>query len=166
MVCDVCGEQSAVIQVQEIVAGKQTSLRLCANCAATQHYRFSSIAEGTMKKLLESVSELATKLSDAQEDATVCTNCGLDSSTLRNTGLTGCPSCYAVFKDQLTRDYPDLADQLTAAAVPSATTYSAPAAAPQPTLAQQLKRAIIEERYEDAAQLRDQIQQSLKQDES
>lgn len=118
----------------------------------------------------------------------VCRSCGLTLNHFRQTGLLGCPDCYAAFESQLapllqkahegasqhTGKRPArLRDTESATPAPprtdSARAAKASPAAPGPaipapdptlvaaTLRKKLAAAIAEERYEEAAKLRDEL---------
>lgn len=127
--------------------------------------------------------------SAAQAPAGVCRSCGLTLNHFRQTGLLGCPDCYAAFESQLApllQKAHEGASQhvgkrparlrgvdATAPIKPPAATRTpsprqpkpaAPTAtaAPDPnliaaTLQKKLTDAIAEERYEDAAKVRDEL---------
>jgi protein arginine kinase activator len=150
MRCDGCGNDSAVIQVQEVVDGKQSTIRLCAACAAMQRFKLSSVTGGAMEKLMESVAELASHLGGADaESPHFCSECGIDSQTIRKSGLVGCPHCYDEFRDLLNELHPG--------ALPSQTAPAPPDPPRAPSLDELLAQAVAEERYEDAARIRDRI---------
>ena len=154
MRCDACANDNAIIQVQEIVDGKQSTIKLCAACASLQKFRLSSVAGGAMQKLMESVAEIASQLGgETSEEAVSCPECGCEAATIRKTGPVGCSNCYQVFSDLIGELFPDLAAVASPPEPPKSTALQS-----RPlSLDEQLALAVAEERYEDAARIRDQI---------
>jgi protein arginine kinase activator len=153
MKCDVCKAEATVFLTQ-IINGQMTTVNLCEAC---------SQAKGV-------TNELGFGLSDAflgssktvpifKTDVLTCPACGFTSAQFKKIGRMGCPACYDTFRQGL--------DSLLASMhkgtqhVGKVPSNIAPILAPSVALDDlrtALGMAIAEERYEDAAQIKKQIE--------
>ena len=174
MKCDVC-ENEATVFLTQIINGQMTTVNLCETCSKAK-----GVTEETGFGLAEAfLSPSHRTESDTME--IVCDACGFTASQLKKIGRMGCPDCYAAFRDGLdgllrnmhkgTRHVGKRPSHLSAIApqiLPRqrATTLKdapppAPVPAPPPDIAKlraELDLAVKEERYEDAAKLKSEIE--------
>ncbi len=174
MKCDVC-ENEATVFLTQIINGQMTTVNLCETCSKAK-----GVTEETGFGLAEAfLSPSHRTESDTME--IVCDACGFTASQLKKIGRMGCPECYAAFRDGLdgllrnmhkgTRHVGKRPSHLSAIApqiLPKqrATTLKdapppAPVPAPPPDIAKlraELDLAVKEERYEDAAKLKSEIE--------
>lgn len=174
MKCDVC-ENEATVFLTQIINGQMTTVNLCETCSKAK-----GVTEETGFGLAEAfLSPSHRTESDTME--IVCDACGFTASQLKKIGRMGCPECYAAFRDGLdgllrnmhkgTRHVGKRPSHLSAIApqiLPRqrATTLKdapppAPVPAPPPDIAKlraELDLAVKEERYEDAAKLKSEIE--------
>ncbi|MBL9113964.1 MAG: UvrB/UvrC motif-containing protein [Verrucomicrobiaceae bacterium] len=162
MKCDLCNNKASVFLTQ-IIKDQMTTVNLCEKCSKQKGVTDTtgfSLAE----EFLGPVSARADELS--------CPACGFTQSQLKKIGRMGCPECYTTFRDGL--------ENLLAAMhkgtshvgkVPGKSSVKFPErkAPPAPKLQEvdkkklieslrtKLEAAVSEERYEDAAQLKRQI---------
>lgn len=139
--CDVCEERKGEVHIVQYIGGVRKELFVCYKCAAKV-----GIDEqlGGESVLLESSLELEHR----------CPQCGWQLKDIVDTGMLGCPYCYDEFADEvqpLMKHFhgekcivrsarPDTAHKLS-------------------MLQWRLRKAVDEERFEEAAQIRDLIQQ-------
>ena len=177
MKCDVC-ENEATVFLTQIINGQMTTVNLCETCSKAK-----GVTEETGFGLAEAfLSPSHRTESDTME--IVCDACGFTASQLKKIGRMGCPECYAAFRDGLdgllrnmhkgTRHVGKRPSHLSAVAphiLPrqrASALKEAPAPAPAPTppvpppdiakLRAELDLAVKEERYEDAAKLKAEIE--------
>jgi protein arginine kinase activator len=156
MTCDVCKTHQATVFLTQIVDGKMQKVNLCEAC---------SKEKGVTDPTGFALADLLLGLGAAQEiekgtSGQKCRVCGFSQADFKKTGRLGCPSCYETFGD-------GLASLLKAMHKGTAHVGKAPSRlmrtlqydAQLKTLRQDLQRAVDEENYETAAQLRDQIKQ-------
>ena len=164
MKCDNCNKP-ATVHLTEIRNGKKIEKHLCEQCAAA--------SEGIPAKGHTPINELLTNFVMAhsglqKEMGTACEHCGITSAEFRQHGLFGCEHDYDLFEKDLT--------PLLQRAHESAThhTGKVPTRAGGSTggvpkkrktidvakLKKELQRAIENEDYERAAQLRDAIREA------
>lgn len=92
MKCQSCGKKEATVKYYEDINGKKQELHFCMDCA---------------KKL--GVTDFANLLSPMfvtipdykHEDELYCKNCGYRLEDYARTGMFGCPECYNTFEDSL-----------------------------------------------------------------
>lgn len=177
MKCDVC-ENEATVFLTQIINGQMTTVNLCETCSKAK-----GVTEETGFGLAEAfLSPSHRTESDTME--VVCDACGFTASQLKKIGRMGCPECYAAFRDGLdgllrnmhkgTRHVGKRPSHLSAIApqiLPrqrATTLKDAPPPAPAPAppvplpdiakLRAELDLAVKEERYEDAAKLKSEIE--------
>lgn len=155
MRCEECGQRPATVHVTRIVNGQTTSRHLCERCARDQ---------GELDLFFEPKFALPDLLQGLfghpgrPRPQLACPRCGLPYAEFTRTGFLGCAHCYEAFEEELdpvlrrvqgsTRHGGKAARRPARAADPAAELQS---------LRSQLEAAIREERYEDAARLRDRI---------
>ncbi len=175
MKCDVC-ENEATVFLTQIINGQMTTVNLCETCSKAK-----GVTEETGFGLAEAfLSPSHRTESDSME--IVCDSCGFTASQLKKIGRMGCPECYAAFRDGLdgllrnmhkgTR-HVGKRPSSTSAPPPqmlprqrTTTVKEAPSPAPAPPmppvdvakLRAELDLAVKEERYEDAARLKSEIE--------
>lgn len=178
MKCDVC-EKEATVFLTQIINGQMTTVNLCEECSKAK-----GVTEETGFGLAEAFLTPSHRADDSLE--AVCNACGFTASQLKKIGRMGCPECYAAFRDGLdgllrnmhkgTRHVGKRPSGQEAAApqlLPRRRTAVVPEAAPPPPpppstpvpppvdinkLRADLDLAVKEERYEDAAKLKAEIE--------
>jgi len=154
MKCDRC-TKVATFHMTLIDKGEIRELHLCETCS--QPYTVSQIAESN------SGAAQPAGMTEAEQTAVeqlACDTCRLTFREFRSQGRLGCPDCYEAFKQEL---LPLLEN------IHGATEHAGkfPRRAPDASrrrqdlmrLQSELRNAITDERYEQAAEIRDQIRQ-------
>lgn len=171
MKCDVC-EKEATVFLTQIINGQMTTVNLCEECS-----RAKGVTEETGFGLAEAFLTPSQRAEEAME--VVCEACGFTASQLKKIGRMGCPECYTAFRDGLdgllrnmhkgTRHVgkkpgavsataTQVAPRRRAVATPQHETPPAPPPADVNKLRAELELAVKEERYEDAAKLKTEIE--------
>jgi protein arginine kinase activator len=172
MKCDVC-ESEATVFLTQIINGQMTTVNLCDAC---------SKAKGVTDEAGFGLAEAFLSSGNAEVPSTeaVCGSCGFTASQLKKIGRMGCPECYSTFReglDQLLRAMhkgtrhigkvpasiqiiaPQESPPLPPAAPkPRASKKAAPPPVSIAQLREQLETAVRDERYEDAAALKKEIE--------
>jgi len=167
MKCDMCENEAAVFLTQ-IVDGKMTQVNLCEKCSKEK-----GVTDPTGFQLADFLIGTAgakkAQASVVEDDALTCPECGFTRAHLKKIGRLGCPECYHTFAT-------DLENMLRAMhkgtrhigkvpgknAPPAVTGGRAPRLNVKKRLADlkaSIDRAVVEERYEDAARLRDEMRE-------
>lgn len=176
MLCENCKKREANVRYSENINGKVKQMNLCEECSQklgignidfNMPIDFSSFFGGfmedfTMPEFLPLVNEIKTLK---------CNECGFTFDDIVNTGRLGCGNCYDVFGDRLDpiikkiqgnnrhvgrlgkiMDNHILNDENYDSSKNVDTKKSK-----LELLKEDLKKAVQEERYEDAAKIRDEI---------
>lgn len=168
MLCETCKKRTATVFYNENMNGKTRSFALCGECAAKLREK------GELQDITSMIGTFADPFSDLHNELfqgffglpaekavslqKKCPDCGCSYSEIEKSGKVGCPTCYTVFEDELSRLIRSLHGTTAhAGAVPSR--HRA-----KQVLAQQIKQkkaalreAVQKEDYERAAALRDEI---------
>lgn len=154
--CSRC-TKTATLHITEIRKGNVQEVHLCESCAQ----EYLSSAEPPPEDDVEALAEKDAEAdSEAEEmDQLVCSSCGISFREFRSQGRLGCPHDYNAFERELL----PLLDNIHNA---TQHTGKVPRRAPDEShrqyqvikLRSDLRTAVEEENYEQAARLRDEIQ--------
>jgi protein arginine kinase activator len=160
MLCTICKEKPATVHLTQIVGDKMQKLDLCEECAKTK-----GINDPTSFGLADLDLVLGLGASQQLEQAAggvelKCTRCGFTQADFKKSGRLGCPECYVTFAEGLSGLLKTMhkGTRHTGKA-PEALRATRENADRLKALTEKLKKAVKEENYEQAAQLRDQIKQ-------
>jgi protein arginine kinase activator len=168
MFCERCKNIEATIHLTEIIKDMKSEVHLCENCA--REIGLNSKLSNFSLSIPEMLSFLDIHDVDEYVEGSVCKTCGLSFIDYKREGKLGCPDCYQYLGESLqsviagshgsgkhTGKHPNN----PAGASPDAFNKAARNYA-QKTLDElklMLDRAVFEERYEEAAMLRDKIRE-------
>lgn len=158
MQCEVCNEKEATIHLKQVVNQDVKELHLCEECAAE-----SGVDINNPLTLQDVLLGLGTqKEADPETGGRSCPRCHMRFSDFKKTSRLGCQACYEAFAEELAplleamhKGVQHVGKKAGAVAAPSREATPSRLAA----LQQALTQAVAAERYEEAARLRDQIQQ-------
>jgi protein arginine kinase activator len=160
--CERCNKP-ATVHMTEISNGKPHDVHLCDACA--QEAGYVQQTHIPINELLNQFLKTQAQVSDAP--ATRCPDCGMTWQEFKDTGLLGCPKDYELFLNQLSgvieRAQSGGTHHTGKAVEPEKKTSNPQNDAVRLRLAElnrlkkELARAVEDESYERAAQLRDQI---------
>lgn len=177
MLCENCGNNEANVKYTQIVNGNKKVMHLCDKCAEEM-----GVGNFSMKMPI-SMTDFIGDFFDEYEDALAlptfvkkatrekCENCGLTYNEFVKTGLLGCPKCYETFEERLRpvikniqgnikhigRTPERISKNEIKRQEPKTAKKCEVKVSKEEKLQEELKRAIKEERYEDAAKIRDEI---------
>lgn len=170
MNCEKCGTKKATVFYKENLNGKIRALNLCAQCAEKLRQTgeledFSSPFLNFLSPLISYREHAGTSLpvSPGKSRGTasqekVCPACGQTLARLLETGYAGCETCYATFHDELRSAlYAQNGCGGYAGPVPRSYREQQEKRRLLEKLRHELTQAVREERYEQAAGLRDRI---------
>ena len=172
MLCDNCGKREANVRYTENINGRKKELHLCEKCSEklgiskmdfNMPIDFSSFFGGFMENIFE--PDYMPFLNEVKE--LKCENCGYTFQNIANTGKLGCANCYDIFESKLDPIIRKIqgANQHTGRTgkilenkiIEQPKNEGEKAESKIEQLQKELKKAIKEERYEDAAKIRDEI---------
>lgn len=103
MTCQDCKKKEAVVHLTQIVNNKKTTLALCKDCAEKRG--FHSPLDNVPFPLAEILSGMAQHLpattEEGAKDTTACSRCGLTFQEFTRQGRFGCGDCYGAFRHRL-----------------------------------------------------------------
>lgn len=156
MNCDVCKTNPATVFLTQIVDGKMQKVNLCESC---------SKEKGVTDPTSFALTDLLFGLGAAQEiekgvSSEKCDVCGFSQADFKKTGRLGCAHCYETFEEGLASLLKAMHKGTShVGKVPARLAKALQMDAEMKTLQTNLQRAVAEENYESAAELRDQIKQ-------
>jgi len=178
MLCQNCHQKEATIHVQQIVDGHIHSIHLCEECAAKKNGEVPELGNFNLAEVLFDIagkvahavkqpSDGPAESAEAEEPVSTCPRCGWTAQQFRKTGYLGCPECYRTFAPQISGMLKNLHRgerhlgkvPLSAGAQERKGRDSALLNREIERLRRELEEKIRQEAYEDAAVLRDRIQE-------
>jgi protein arginine kinase activator len=162
MLCDNCKERDAVINLTQVEHDTKVTLHLCEPCAQLKGVETgASVLKSPLGGFLQGmIGKGGANVLPAAADGLRCAACGSTLKDFRESGRLGCAECYASFAPHLR----DLLRRLHGSSQHVGERYAPPGAdgAADPRLQlldlkEQLRRAVDNENFELAAELRDRI---------
>lgn len=171
MKCERCHKEEAEIHIKQSIDGKVREFHVCRSCAhelaqegTIPHFELDWPVSNLLGALWGKPSDLLRRPSRA-EGSLVCPQCGMSFPEFRKTGKFGCAGCYGAFRDMIQPLLRKIQGTTVhrgrhpgeAVAVQTPTVEGTTQMSEVERLRDELRRAIDEERYEFAAELRDRI---------
>lgn len=100
MICDLCGENDAVLFIEQTNENTKRKLNLCFECARLNGVSPDSKTIGRSLALLFDSLLGRNKAQKTTEDK-LCPVCGTSLSEIKMVRRTGCPECYSIFKNDV-----------------------------------------------------------------
>ncbi len=163
MKCTHCNEREANTHIKRIINGKKEEMHLCEECArelgVMEEFSFEPFSmDSLFSNLLGAGAAALNSLSGVDR----CTYCGTTFNDIANSGRVGCAHCYDRFEDKLAPSIEKLHGRVKH--IGKSVSYTEESEAENEkkpskleTLKEELKKAVQEQRFEDAAVLRDKI---------
>jgi protein arginine kinase activator len=156
MKCDVCQKSEATVYLTQIVEGKMQKVNLCENCAKEK-----GVSDPTGFAMADLLLGLGAtqQIEHGGQPAQKCPVCGFTQIDFKKTGRLGCSACYDTFADGLANLLKGMHKGLKhTGKMPARLSRRFAMADRVKSLETDLKKAVKNEKYEDAARLRDEIQ--------
>lgn len=169
MICEHCKQRQATVTVTQIINGHKSEKHYCEVCAAQFHpFNLDFHKEDSLpiSSLLSNWFGLPIWKTDSQEKSVqpssqvaYCPSCGFTFRKFLNEGKLGCSECYETFSHQL----PQVLTKIQAGTKHTGRKPGQPVdnhyliKKQMKQAREQLQLAIQDERFEDAARLRDEI---------
>ena len=166
MKCQKCKVKDATTQIKRVVNGKYTEYMLCSDCA--HEMGFDNVFDTSMPDMFGGlIKSIFGSALPARSQATRCPVCGSTYGDIKNTGKVGCAACYEIFITELLPSIKSIHGNTThAGKSPCDVNKNEDVLEDSPTdevsvetLKEQLKKAVEEQNFELAAQLRDEIKE-------
>ena len=159
MICEICREKHADIVFKTVTGNQVATKAMCMACAQTiqQDMMKMFMSLGFRQDQLEQ-GEGITEQSEETMPRYICAECGRPYDSLNESTMAGCASCYDAMREDLEKALQDNSHSPEAA--PLQEVKEAGQERQEDSLANlryRLMEAVINERYEEAAGLRDEI---------
>ncbi|MCI8383489.1 MAG: hypothetical protein HFJ33_01185 [Clostridia bacterium] len=187
MLCDNCGKKEANVRYSENINGRKKELSLCEECSkklgiTREEFSLPIDFSNFFGEFLEDfgTTEFMPLLSEMK--TLTCGSCGYTFEDIINTGKLGCGNCYDVFEERLdpilrrmqganrhtgrigkVLDH-KIEQKMVKQENIEGKKQEEKSLSKLESKQQELKQAIKEERYEDAAKIRDEIKKLEKED--
>ncbi|MBR3894708.1 MAG: UvrB/UvrC motif-containing protein [Clostridia bacterium] len=168
MLCEKCKKRTATVFYNENINGKTRAYSLCGECAAKLREK------GNLQDITSMIGSFADPFSALHDDlfggffgipamksvpaAKKCRDCGCTYADIAETGKVGCPTCYEIFGDELSRMIQSVHGTTShTGSVPARHRAKQARAEELRRLKKELQEAVQKEDYERAATLRDEV---------
>ena len=154
MQCDICKKAEATVHLTQIVEGKMLKVDLCEPCATEK---------GVQEAAGFSLADLMVGLGSAEEikmesPGARCPVCGFTQADFKKTGRLGCSECWETFEAGLNSLLKAMhKGDHHIGKVPAKAAHTLVISGKIQELTEKLEKAVQAEKYEDAAQIRDEI---------
>ena len=159
MKCDSCEEKATVFYTQ-VADGKLKKFVLCESCAKAKGITNPDgllMAGEALKPMVIGGSDPEIFPTQGKSE---CSTCGFTISELQKVGRLGCPDCYQVFASEIGQRLSSLHKGIVHVGhVPAGLARKRELTHRISELEENLEKAVNEERYEDAAVVRDELEQ-------
>lgn len=155
MQCDVCNKNKATVHLTQIgEGGKVHKVDLCEACAKEK-----GVQDPTGFSLADLLVGLGTGSETKLESPGLrCPACGFSQADFKKTGRLGCSECWNTFESQIAPLLKAMhKGERHVGKVPSKAAHTQILSEKIKELTDELHKAVSEEKYEDAAGIRDQI---------
>ena len=161
MLCDNCKEREVEIHLTKVENDTKVTLHLCKQCAQRKGFETGeSILKSPLGGFIQAMGKGGASVLPTAADGLRCAACGSTLRDFRESGRLGCAQCYESFETHLR----DLLRRLHGSSQHVGERYGPPAGAGSADprlqlldLKEQLRRAVENENFELAAELRDRI---------
>jgi protein arginine kinase activator len=162
--CQACHDREAVVRLTQIVGDDVTTLHLCSKCAAERGIETDTeVAQTPLGAFLAAMGKGSSPVAAAVAGGEACADCGATLHDFRTAGRVGCAQCWVTFEQPLR----DLLRRLHGATRHTGESYRGIESGnlsqgeqrqrDRAALREELRAAIEGERFERAAELRDQL---------
>ncbi len=162
MYCDECKLRTAAVTLTEVYNGKHVQLHLCPECAAQKGVGFFNLGGTSLPKLLGSFFGFGPFQIGQIEPSVIanraCPNCGTSLKAIGQHGRLGCSQCYEVFREQLEPTLRRIhSNTVHTGKIPERGAGKMKIQRKIEQLKAELHSAVVSEKYEKAAEIRDEI---------
>lgn len=150
MLCDYCQKNEATNVLKQTINGKTKLLHICDSCANSM--LFSNLFSDF------SINHIFTHGLQPARSKRVCDKCGMSLDDIMSTGKVGCDHCYDVFANELSRSIEKIHGKSNhVGKAPRSAAGKLKQKNELAALRDQLEKLIGEQKFEEAAVIRDQI---------
>jgi protein arginine kinase activator len=154
--CERCGKEPATVRVRRVTDEEEVERHLCLACAQIEGVEPGT--GGSEGLSPDPLSVLMKSIGATRGGGGVCAGCGLTYARFRETGRLGCDRCYETFSEELTPMLRRIQGSIRHQGKrPRREGAAYEQGARLRRLSEELERAVGDEDYERAAEIRDRI---------
>ena len=154
MLCDICKENEATVHFSQVVGDNVRKIDVCEACAKAK----GLTDPGSVSMLGDMLGEFAGEQMPPEAESLRCPACGFTLANFKKTGRLGCGACYVTFEGGLKSLLKAMhKGERHVGKAPGKAAAARDLTERIKALEDDLQRAIADERYENAAQIRDKI---------
>lgn len=167
MVCQECQKRPATLHFTKIINGEKEQFHLCEHCAQEkgEMYMFNNTSGFSINNLLAGLFNVEPKIQEKhpnpfqQQEVLQCKHCSMTFNQFLKVGRFGCSHCYSTFKDELTPIFKRLhgGNWSHHGKIPKRVGGTMHIKKNIEDLKKQLQQLIVDEEFEKAALVRDEI---------
>lgn len=165
ILCELCKKQPSTLHLTEITGGAKKELHLCATCAHQKGVTFQS--HFSLPEFLGDITAAPPPAAREKKGSpqAACPQCGITYAQFRQSGRLGCAEDYQVFQKMLLPFIERIHGGSQHAGKTPRSLVGAASGVPDPaaqlsSLRKELAKAIEDEQYERAAEIRDRIRRA------
>ncbi len=159
MLCDECKERMATVHLTQVFNGQKVESHLCGECAYQKSgLLFDSSNKFSIPNFLGGMFTSIYNKEAVQESVTTCPNCGMSILDIKRLGKLGCSECYRVYEQEMDASLRRIhGNSKHLGKIPLRGGETVRIKRQIEALKNQIQEAVREEKYEQAAQIRDQV---------
>ncbi|WZL80260.1 excinuclease ABC subunit B [Vallitaleaceae bacterium 9-2] len=156
MLCEKCHKEQATVFFTQVLNGKKVEIHLCATCAKQQEDLFYG-DNPSIQKFMSGLLKNSNDVEQEQIDQNlVCSKCHMTLDEFRKTSKLGCDACYDAFKPYVNHVLKSVQGSYRhTGKKPLRMNQSQLKEEQLEELESQLKLALMQEDYMEAARIRD-----------
>ncbi len=162
MKCQKCGINEATTHIKQIINGHKSEIYLCPQCANEENAipSFKSVFDNDFDNLFSNFWGTSASVLNQAPNETICKTCGTTLRDIQSRGKLGCSDCYAVFERLLQRPLKEIHGSCThTGKLPKRAAKGLRLDSEIDKLKDELSRAVLDQNFEKAAELRDKIKE-------
>lgn len=106
MICSNCGKREVEVLIKQVINQEVHNLNLCRVCAEEMGFISPDVPSITISFSMgeaeaqgqKKIKRVQPKKADDENDLLTCPSCETEYGRFKETGLLGCPKCYAAFR--------------------------------------------------------------------
>ena len=159
MLCEECQERLAMVHLTQVFNGEKTESHLCEQCACNKsNLLFNADNQFSLPNFLGGMFSSIYKQEEMPEAKVQCPQCGMTIMDIKRVVKLGCNECYRVYHQEMDASLRRIhGNSKHSGKIPTRGGYKIYIKKQIEVLRNQIQAAIKEEKYEQAAQMRDQV---------
>ena len=162
MKCQKCGINEATTHIKQIVNGHKSEVWLCHNCAGEENAfsAFKPVNDYDFENFFSNLWGASTPALKQTSSEIICKTCGTTIRDIQSRGKLGCSDCYLAFERILQRPLKEIHGSVThTGKLPKKAAKGLRLNYEIDKLKEELSRAVLDQNFEKAAELRDKIKE-------